>query len=120
MPRKAQGVVPVDSGLIARLKRDSRFAKAFFEAYMEASVPIQAALLRTMLGVTQAELAQKLGVKQTHFSRLEKDGTNHKIAIYGKIAKQLGGRIAILPAGVKLVWNKPIETFRPRKLPAKR
>lgn len=88
------------------LREDPKFAKAFFEAYIRESVPLQAMLLRTLGGISQAQLADKLGVKQTHLSRLEKDGSDHVISVYEKLGRLLHAKLALIPDGAKIALNE--------------
>ena len=89
-----------------KVRGDPKFAKTFFEAYLKESLPIQVTLLRTLTRIPQIKLAKHLGVKQTHLSRLEKDGTDHVISIYKKMGKALHAKLALIPDDAEIVLRK--------------
>ena len=89
-----------------RLHSDPEFAKAFVEAYRKESIPLQMMLLRTLAGISQAQLANKLGVQQTHLSRLEKDGSDHVVSAYEKVGQLLHAKLVLIPDGTQIVLNR--------------
>jgi len=105
MRRPSRDRVTFTEATWKELREDPEFARAFFEAYLQESVPLQTMLLRTLGGISQAQLAQKLGVNQTHLSRLEKDGSDHVISVYEKLGKLLHAKLALIPDGAKIVLN---------------
>ena len=88
------------------LRKNPAFAAEFFDAYLKESIPIQVALLRGLAGMSQMELSKKLGVKQTHHSRLEKHNSDHLISAYEKVAKQLNAKLALIPNEARIVFNR--------------
>ena len=89
-----------------KVRSDPEFAKAFFEAYLKESIPLQVTLLRTLAGIPQVKLAKKLRIKQTHLSRLEKDGSDHVISIYKKMGNLLNAKLALIPNEAEIVLHK--------------
>ena len=51
--------------------------------------------LRNQLGISQKELAELVGTKQSAISRLESGSYNPSIEFLGKVAHALGGRLDI-------------------------
>ena len=51
--------------------------------------------LRNQLGMSQKELAELVGTKQSAISRLESGSYNPSIEFLGKVAHALGGRLDI-------------------------
>jgi DNA-binding XRE family transcriptional regulator len=73
-----------------------------FQAEWEALEPAyQIARLRIMRGLTQAELAEKVGTKQPSIARIENGTTEPKISNLRRIAEALGAElvIAVVPVG---------------------
>ena len=46
-------------------------------------------------GITQQELAERMGTKQSAIARIESGNANPSIAFLEKLARALGGRLAI-------------------------
>lgn len=76
-------------------------------------LPAQLAALRRRLGLTQEEVAEQLSLKQTHISRLEKSGSDHRTSLYGRAAGALGARLALIPEDMVLVPKKRDGAERP-------
>jgi len=77
--------------------KDPEFRKAW-----EASEPAyQVARLRIMRGLTQAELAEKVGTKQPSIARLESGKSEPKLSFLRRVVEALGGRleVRIVPEG---------------------
>lgn len=68
-------------------------------AYEEADLPIRLAIeiagLREKKGLTQQELAKRIGTKQQVVSRIEKMGENFTIGTLQKIARALDSRLFV-------------------------
>lgn len=94
---------PLDRDVVKRLKADPDYAEAYFEELEKAPLPLQLAILRRLLGVTQVQMAAKLHVKQGYVSKLEKPGSDHLLSNYERAARLLHGRLAIIPKGAKVV-----------------
>lgn len=86
-----------DIDVARKIYTNPGYAAAYFEALMSHPLPIQLALLRRFLGVTQNQLAMRLKLKQTHISRLEKVDSDHLLSLYQRAAEMLGARLAIVP-----------------------
>lgn len=91
-----------DTGLTEDVRReiasDPAYAAEYFRELSRRPLPVQLALLRRLKGMTQAELAGEMGLKQTHVSRLEKPNTDHLLSAYLRAAQALGARLALVPA----------------------
>ena len=80
------------------IAKDPAYAEEYFAELSRRPLPVQLALLRRLKGLTQAELADEMGLKQTHVSRLEKTGSDHLLSAYLRAAQALGARLAFVPA----------------------
>ena len=85
------------------IETDPEYASEYFEEMMNRPLPVQLALLRKFLGLTQEELAKAVGLKQTHISRLEKVDSDHLLSLYRKAAEKLGAHMALVPENMVLV-----------------
>ena len=54
--------------------RNPEFSEGYAESFLDTFVATQIKVLREQLGLTQAQLAEKLGTKQTVVSRIESAG----------------------------------------------
>lgn len=77
---------------------DPAYAAEYFDELSMRPLPVQLALLRRLKGLTQAELADEMGLKQTHVSRLERADSDHLLSAYLRAAEALGARLAFVPA----------------------
>jgi DNA-binding Xre family transcriptional regulator len=76
------------------LARDPKFRREVEEALMGIRIEQDLAALRELRGVTQAELARMIGVKQPMIARLEAGkGQNIGIRTLVRIATALGGQV---------------------------
>jgi len=94
---------PFDKDVQNKIKQDTKYAEAYFEAIADESLPIQIALLRRAYGISQEKIAAKLRLKQAHISRLEKKDSDHLISTYEKMAKVLHSRIMIVPENARVI-----------------
>lgn len=82
-----------------RLKEDLRnpvFAKAFEEADLPVRLAIMIAKIREKLGLTQGELAKRMGTKQQVVSRLESgEEINPRLDTLEKAARALGKHLEL-------------------------
>lgn len=92
-----------DKDVRKAIGKDQKYAAEYFEELTRRPLPVQLALLRKFLGLTQEDIAKALNLKQTHVSRLEKAGSDHLVSLYEKAAKHLKARVAIVPQGVTLM-----------------
>lgn len=104
MPLKKR---PSERTLADRLKKDPEFAGHFLEALADAPLPVQLSLWRTLKKIPQLKISKDLGIQQAHLSRIEREGSSGRIALYQKMARLLGARIGIIPREAKIVWENP-------------
>lgn len=102
---KNTGISPIDRNVMKRIKEDASFAEVYFGELSERPLSAQFAILRRLQGVTQEKVATKLRWKQAYVSKLEKEGSDHLISNYEKLAHFLHGRLAIIPKGARIVME---------------
>ena len=73
-----------------RLLKDRKVRKAYDELVPEFAVIRMIIAKRLKAGLTQAQLAKKLGTRQSAISRLEHGSYNPSLAFLAKLAKALG------------------------------
>ena len=84
--------------------KDSEFAQRFQKAGEAWDVALQIAALRNEAGMTQTELAKKVGTTQQQISRLESPSyEGHSLSMLRRVADVLGARVY-----VKIQRKKPI------------
>lgn len=91
------------------IESDPEYAAEYFEELMTRPLPVQVALLRQFLGMTQEQLAKALGLKQTHVSRLEKVDSDHLLSLYKRAAEKMGAHLALIPDNMVII---PKSQFR--------
>lgn len=92
-----------DADIRKTILSDPEYAAGYFEELMSRPLPVQLALLRRFLGMTQEDLAKALGLKQTHISRLEKVDSDHLLSLYKRAAQKMGAHLAIVPENMTLI-----------------
>ena len=92
-----------ERGLHERLSKDPELRAVYLAELSTRPLPVQFVLLRRFMGWTQERLARELGLKQTHISRLEKPGSDHRAEHYARAAAKFGARLAFIPRGMKIV-----------------
>ena len=100
---KKKQAAEFDCDVRKAIESDPEYAAEYFAELMRRPLPVQVALLRKFLGLTQEELAKMLGMKQTHVSRLEKVDSDHLLSLYQRVAGKLGAHLAIVPEAMALV-----------------
>jgi Predicted transcriptional regulator with C-terminal CBS domains len=83
-----------DEYLKEKLK-DPEFKKEFDALEPEYEIIRQLIQARNELNLTQEELAQKIGIKQSNISRLERGNYNPSINFLKKVAEGLGKELHI-------------------------
>ena len=81
-----------------RLERDPHFREhyqQFEENYQQFKLGVLLKMEREKAGLTQSELAEKIGTQKTTISRLENHGDNVEISTLQKIAHALGKHLKI-------------------------
>jgi HTH-type transcriptional regulator / antitoxin HipB len=76
---------------IARRKaRSARFARRFEKGYQDFKIGAMLQAEREKSGLTQVELARRIGTTKTAISRLENSGKDIRLSTVGRIAVALG------------------------------
>ena len=97
---------PFEKDTWKHIEEDREFAEAFFEELVERPLAVQVSVLRRMRGISQVQLAARLHVTQSFLSKLEKEGSDHLVSLYERLAKLLKGRLAIIPEGSRIIAPK--------------
>jgi ribosome-binding protein aMBF1 (putative translation factor) len=77
------------------LLKDPEFKKAYDTLEVEFSIIEQVLKKRLEKGLSQKQLAEKAGTKQSAIARLEGGNSNPSIAFLEKVSKALGGKLQI-------------------------
>jgi len=77
------------------LLKNEKFAKEYRKLEPQYAVISQMINLRTKKGITQKELAEKIGTKQSAIARLESGNFNPTLDFLQKTAKALGTKLII-------------------------
>ncbi len=77
------------------LLTDPEFKKEYDALELEYSIIAQVIQKRLDKGLTQKQLAEKIGTKQSAIARLEGGTTNPSIAFLEKVAKALGSKLQV-------------------------
>ena len=94
--------IPAHRTLMRPLLKDRRFQQKIEAGVQRLKVISQIVELREKLGLTQAELAQKIGISQPFIARLENDdSSNLSLETLVKIVEALNGEIEIRIRPVK-------------------
>jgi len=73
-----------------RKKKDPEFAEVFEQGYREFKIGVLLKQARKEAGLSQEELAKKLGTKKTAISRIENHAQDIKLSTIQKLARALG------------------------------
>jgi len=107
--------------LLAEFRKDPEFAKAYEELAPEFEIARQIIRLRAELGMTQMELAEKIGTRQSNISRLENGVGHPSVSLLKRVANALGAKLRIrfesgLPAKESLASSgQPCVGMRPHE-----
>jgi len=82
--------VPWDDIRRQLIEEDPEFAAAYEELAPEYEIACQLIRARLDRGMTQKELAAKIGTRQSNISRIERGQQNTSIGLLNKVAKGLG------------------------------
>jgi len=74
---------------------DPEFKKEYDSLELEYSIIEQVLKKRLENGLTQKELAEKIGTKQSAIARLESGNSNPSVAFLSKISRALGGKLQV-------------------------
>ncbi len=86
--------ISFDKALKEALK-NPEFKKGYDELELEFSIIEQIIKRRLEKGLTQKQLAEKVGTKQSAIARLESGNSNPSVAFLDKIAKALESKLQI-------------------------
>ncbi len=75
--------------------KDPEFKKEYDALELEYSIIEQVIRKRLDKGLSQKQLADKIGTKQSAISRLEGGNSNPSVAFLEKVSKALGGKLQI-------------------------
>jgi HTH-type transcriptional regulator/antitoxin HipB len=78
-----------------RKKTDPEFAKGFDEGYRDFKIGVIVRQAREEAGLTQEELADRVGTRKTAISRIENHAEDIKLSTIQKVAKALGKNLEI-------------------------
>lgn len=83
--------------------KNPRFKKGFEEEKRRLDLGHQIFLARERVGMTQGELAKRIGTRQSNISRLEQGNYNFTVEMLEKIARALDFklRIEFISSGIK-------------------
>lgn len=81
--------------VLAEALMDPEVKKAYDDLELEFSIITQVIQKRLDRGLSQKQLAEKIGTKQSAISRLEGGNSNPSVAFLEKVAKALGGKLQI-------------------------
>lgn len=100
MKPKSASIKEIQAWLLDTYGPPSDEAKAMIDAYkvereMRLAVGSELLQARKNAGITQAKLAEISGVPQSELSRIEKHGSNPRLATFARLVSALGGRLEI-------------------------
>jgi len=85
----------LDRYIRKRKKSDPEFAKGFDEGYRDFRIGVILRQAREDAGLTQEELADRVGTQKTAISRIENHAEDIKLSTIQKVAKALGKSLEI-------------------------
>lgn len=101
-----------DLGIPEELK-DREFRNQFFRTERELDIPAQLKALRKLRGFNQAELADKVGTKQSGISRLETSlHGKWNLEFLVKVSEALDARLAVVIEPYEAVIARYIDTTK--------
>lgn len=78
-----------------RKSKDKAFAKDFDRGYEDFKIGVILKQAREEAGLSQSQLAQKIGTQKTAISRIENHAEDLKLSTLEKVAAALGRRLQI-------------------------
>lgn len=81
--------------VLTKALRDPEFRKGYDALELEFSIIEQVIKRRLEKGLSQKQLAEKVGTKQSAISRLEGGNISPSVSFLEKVAKALGGKLQI-------------------------
>lgn len=83
----------LDRYIAKRKREDPEFADGFDEGYQNFKIGVLFKTYREEAGLTQEEVAQKLGTKKSAISRIENHAEDIRLSTLHKYAKALGKKV---------------------------
>ena len=80
---------------IAAKLEDPEYARGFGEEYAKTAIGLLLAKARTARHMTQSQLAERLGVRQSYVAKLESGEANPTVGRIGQIMGILGYRLSL-------------------------
>lgn len=107
-------MITLDS-VIAKLKaEDPDFAEGYERGYQATRLGMMLHLAREDAGMTQEQVAQKLGTKKSAISRLENNAGDMRLSTLQKYAEAVGRRL-VLELAPPEAEQKPVAIRKPGK-----
>ena len=78
-------------------KEDPALKLAYLTELAKEPINTQLAVLRHRLGLTQAEVARRMHIRQSNVARLERKNENPTSRMVARAAKALGCRVLLIP-----------------------
>jgi DNA-binding XRE family transcriptional regulator len=85
----------LDRYIKSRKNTDPDFARGFDEGYRDFKIGVILRQAREEAGLTQEELADRVGTQKTAISRIENHAEDIKLSTIQKVAKALGKSLEI-------------------------
>ena len=85
----------LDRYIKSRKKTDPEFTTGFDEGYRDFKIGVILRQAREEAGLTQEELADRVGTQKTAISRIENHAEDIKLSTIQKVAKALGKNLEI-------------------------
>jgi len=92
--KKIENLIDFDDILKEKLK-NPEFKRHYDEYGKQLEIAYQILQLRKKKKLSQAQLAKKIGTKQSNIARMESGNQNFSVDILGKIAEALGCNVRI-------------------------
>ena len=78
-----------------RKRKDPEFSEGFEQGYKEFKIGVLLKQAREQAGLSQEELAKKLGTQKTAISRIENHAQDIKLSTIQKVARALGKNLEV-------------------------
>ena len=85
----------VEQYISARKQADAEFAAGFEVGYRDFEISVLLRQAREAAGLTQEQLADRIGAKKTAISRLENHAADIKLSTLHKVSAALGHRLEL-------------------------
>lgn len=85
----------LEAYIAQRKKEDPEFAEGFEEGYQKFKIGVMLRLARENAGMTQEEVAKKLGTHKTAISRIENHAEDIRLSTLEKYAKAFGKTLKV-------------------------